>query len=931
MTILTSLRRLPLRQRGIVAALLLALAVSALCTLTTRSVAQVPGVDLQQLQQQIQQQQAGQANSPAAPPPPSVVLQPAAAPPSPPSPPSRLEQIMSARAGATLRQFGYDQLGLGKSVTVIEAGGVQDDYILGVGDEILVSLRGQENSPTPLRLTVDRNGQVLLPRLNPISAAGRSFGSFRQDVEAAVRRAYVATNAFVSLARVRQISVLVSGEVNNAGPRTVSGLSSVIDAILLSGGVRKSGSLRNIRVQRGTRQYVIDLYSVLGDRGGSAAFRLADGDRITVPLLGPTVAVSGLVRQPAIYELPPGQKEMPVRALMALAGGEEVRGLYRLSVLRIEPDGRNNLVGLRDDTGSIRDSEILFVQFAADQTVNRVILSGGSGLAGTFPVAQATMLADLLKSPGFLGNDPYTLIGLISRRDPRTLMRTITAFTPLAVLRGTENLALQSDDIVHVFSVDESRLTREYLRQYRTRREAEADAIRNPLGASNAAQADTSTPGANALVNTLANNSVQAQNSAITDRRTAEQLAGRTATEARNAPADGQDAPAADPQGPSPSFQQQTLQGGDFAFDREAATFNQIAQQLQITPVVLSNFLLDHLATMNGAVRGPGTYLVGPNVTLQDLMTAAGGAGNWLDASSVELISTAVDPNSGRSLTQLNRLPLNGALMASYIVKPHDEFRFNEVFNDADIGNVTLQGEVRFVGTYKLTRGERLSDLLSRAGGLTGAAYPYGTIFLRNSARVQEQDAYVRAAKQAQDQLMMAMTRVGNDKLDPSVFTAMQGFVSELRNQKALGRIAVQADPSVLAARPALDPLLEPGDVIYIPPRPSTIAVYGDVMQPGSFPYQPGLTIGDYVERAGGYGRYADDSQTFVVLPDGTARKVERSWFRFDASTSLPPGSAIVVPKDLAPLDLRQTIIDVTQILSQLAVTTASIAVLSKQ
>ena len=91
---------------------------------------------------------------------------------------SRLEQIMSARAGAKLQQFGYDALGQGRAVTIPQAGAVQDDYILGPGDEIVVSLRGQENSES--RATVSRDGQVVLPRLNPISAAGRSFVQFPQ-------------------------------------------------------------------------------------------------------------------------------------------------------------------------------------------------------------------------------------------------------------------------------------------------------------------------------------------------------------------------------------------------------------------------------------------------------------------------------------------------------------------------------------------------------------------------------------------------------------------------------------------------------------------------------------------------------------------------------------------------------------------------------
>ena len=154
-------------------------------------------------------------------------------------PSSRLEQIMSARAGATLKQFGYDQLGQGRSVAFTQTGAVQDDYVLGLGDEIVVSLRGQENNE--FRVTVDRNGQILLPRLNPISAAGRTFGEFQADVQAAVKRAFVATTAFVSIGRVRQATVLVTGEVNIPGQRIVPGLSSIMDALVLSGGVKKAG------------------------------------------------------------------------------------------------------------------------------------------------------------------------------------------------------------------------------------------------------------------------------------------------------------------------------------------------------------------------------------------------------------------------------------------------------------------------------------------------------------------------------------------------------------------------------------------------------------------------------------------------------------------------------------------------------------------
>jgi hypothetical protein len=151
-----------------------------------------------------------------------------------------------------------------------------------------------------------------------------------------------------------------------------------------------------------------------------------------------------------------------------------------------------------------------------------------------------------------------------------------------------------------------------------------------------------------------------------------------------------------------------------------------------------------------------------------------------------------------------------------------------------------------------------------------------------------------------------------------------------LRQQRALGRISITADPSLLASRPEMDPLVETGDVVYVPQRPSTISVLGQVLQPGSYPYVPGETVEAYIDKAGGFARTAADSQTFLVFPDGSARRWNRSWFRFGVS-DLPPGTTIVIPRDVTPLDLRQTIVDITQILSQLAVSIASVAVISKQ
>lgn len=898
-------------------------------------------------------------------------------------PQSRLEQIMSQRAGAPLRQFGYDQLGSGRPVTVPQTGAVQDDYILGAGDEVVVSLRGQENNE--IRVVINRNGQALLPRLSPIAAMGRSFGDFRQDVEAAIARAYVATNAFVSIGRVRQISVLVSGEVNNPGQRLVTGLSSVVDALLLSGGIRKTGSLRNVRIQRAGREITVDLYSVLTARGSATSMRLADGDRILVPLLGPTAAVSGLVRQPGIFELPPRASSISTQALLQLAGGQEVRGLYRLSALRIEPDGRSNLVTVQEQGTALRDSEILFVQLGANQVVNQATLSGGTGLAGNYVVTPGTKLSELLRAPGAMGDMPYSLFGLVVRQDQQSYIRTLLAFTPVAVLAGREDLNLQGEDTVRIFSAAEARLLDFVMRSY-LRRLSQADqALRNPLAEDgvpkatstdfNTVQQESQQERQIASVQSYINNvPSEIQRSAIIALMEepapgSSQALARADQLRREREAQMQPRQAAVPAVPAnamgsvpgqqslqpqnqreyrqslpeqQSMEMQPVEGRDlaanyqdsrteperFARNREAQTFGQLVRQLNVDPLILINFLAEHRARLEGAVRGPGDYLVGPSTTLNDLVQAAGGTVGWADQKGVELITTVLDRETGAGSTLLRTLPISGGMLVSYVVRPGDQVRFAQI-STTTLGSVTIQGEVRNPGTFSVLRGDRLSDVLVRAGGLTETAYPAGTVFLRQSAAQQEREGYQRAAREVQDQLVVAMTRVGNSKIDPATFASMQVFVQELRQQRALGRISVVADPSILAARPDQDPLLEAGDVVYVPQRPSTISVLGQVLQPGSYPYNRGESLDAYIRRAGGYARTADESQTFIVLPDGSARRWERSWFQFD-SASLPPGSTIVVPRDVTPLDLRQTIIDVTQILSQLAVSIASVAVISR-
>jgi len=122
---------------------------------------------------------------------------------------------------------------------------------------------------------------------------------------------------------------------------------------------------------------------------------------------------------------------------------------------------------------------------------------------------------------------------------------------------------------------------------------------------------------------------------------------------------------------------------------------------------------------------------------------------------------------------------------------------------------------------------------------------------------------------------------------------------------------------------------VQPGDFLFIPQRPSSVTVVGEVLNPGSYPQKADRSVEDYIEMAGGYGRYADDSYVYVVNPDGSSHPVQSSLFRF-GSDRLAPGSLIVVPRDLRPFDLQQFAVAISKILSDLAVSAASISVVSR-
>jgi protein involved in polysaccharide export with SLBB domain len=356
-------------------------------------------------------------------------------------------------------------------------------------------------------------------------------------------------------------------------------------------------------------------------------------------------------------------------------------------------------------------------------------------------------------------------------------------------------------------------------------------------------------------------------------------------------------------------------------------SLDQVAANLGIPTIELVNSARDYLVTINGEVRNPGSYLALGDTSLASLIAAAGGVQREADLSSVEITSTLIDTETGTSRTVRNSLRVTGQDFASISLKPFDTVRLRPVFSDRNGETITILGQVRYPGTFDITRGERLSSVLARAGGLTDEAYPYGTVYTRQSAAIQESDGNQRIARLLEDNIATVATQPATI-VNASGLSYVEQIAQTLRTMPALGRISVTADPVVLATKPELDMLLESGDTVYIPKRPSTVTVTGEVLSSGAFAYKPGLTVSDYIKLAGGEGGSADDSLVFVVLPDGTSRPEGDSWWSFGGGHEIPPGSMVVVPRDPQPFNWTVFAINATDILSKMATTVAALTVI---
>lgn len=308
------------------------------------------------------------------------------------------QEFINQSTGQTLPLYGYDLFRRPPSTFApLENIPVTSDYLIGPGDELLIRAWGQID--VDYRATVDRNGAINIPRVGTVQVAGLRYQDLSSAVKKAVSKNFRNFELIVTLGQLRSIQIFVVGQARSPGAYTVSSLSTLVNAVFAAGGPSTRGSMRAIQLKRGAQVVTeFDLYDLLlrGDKSKDAA--LLPGDVIYFPPAGALAAVSGNVKNPAIYEL---KGPASVVTLLDYAGGLTTTAQVKnVTIERIENHDTRVVDQFALDAGgmarTVKDGDLVSVYPISPKFENAVTLRGNVALPLRHPYKDGMRIRDLI-------------------------------------------------------------------------------------------------------------------------------------------------------------------------------------------------------------------------------------------------------------------------------------------------------------------------------------------------------------------------------------------------------------------------------------------------------------------------------------------------------------------------------------------------------
>src|ERR1700733_14655200 len=345
------------------------------------------------------------------------------------------------------------------------------DYVLGTGDALTINLWGGISQN--FARVIDREGKIALPEAGSLVVAGLTLQQARSSIESELKQQYHNAQVDVTIGRLRTVRVYVVGDVQRPGAYDVSSLSTPLNAIYQAGGPTSVGSLRIVRHYRG-QQLIreVDLYNFLLNGVRMDDERLQAGDTLLIPPAGPQVAIFGMVKRPAIYEL---KGSSTLKDVLDDAGGATVAAaLDHITIERIDPNKQRETVTLESKptdtvqsiqtqiaTFDVKDGDRIHVAAILPYSERAIYVEGHVVRPGKFPFRDGMQLSDVLRSYQDLLPEPAAKGDLVRLVAPDFHPETIQ-FDVADALIGNANLPLQPFDTIRIlgrYEVDAPQVT----------------------------------------------------------------------------------------------------------------------------------------------------------------------------------------------------------------------------------------------------------------------------------------------------------------------------------------------------------------------------------------------------------------------------------------------------------------------------------------
>lgn len=718
-----------------------------------------------------------------------------------------------------IEDFGYDLFDNDTSpIKPVLNAAVPPEYVISQGDEVNIFLYGNDNDEFVTK--VARNGSISIPGIGPIVVAGLTFSEMKEAINLKVASELIGTSSSISMGELSSIRIYILGEVKAPSSYIVSSLSTVTNALFLSGGVKESGSLRKISINRGGKIISnFDLYDLLlyGDNSGD--IRLQQGDIIFIPSKGKTVSISGEVNRAFRFEV---LEKDSITELLDYSGGFKPTAFQeQAQIRRITDNGAYKILdvdlsNLNELSNGLSQGDAFFIPSANESYEDSVIVSGSFRRPGFYQWKDGMTLQDLIeKSGGMIANADQKYLLLIREFSESSI--NIFQFDRTSNSFDMESqFLLKPKDKVVVFS----------------RIQEEMKDIQDKL-------------------------------LEIDDDETAETYLEKQQLLQQIEYVENQY---------QYEFDVQQNIRRKFIDDLIAKLKNETSYEDQINTKIIF---------ISGNVRFPGEYPYSQNMTIADALNAAGGLKENTFLDSVERTSSVLDFNRVK-LKRLD-VNLKDSNNYSQPINPGDQIVFksaNRLIERVLIeGEVFFPGEYSIEeGESLLSLINRAGGLTSKAFA-KGAVFTRETLKEKEQDNLKQAAEQLR--KQLILLSANADDTSNNAFQDQFILDSIQ---SEVSSAEAIGRLVFDLNAYLNDKSSEMQINLQNGDRIFIPEISNSVTVIGEVYSPGTFIFNSKQNMNDYLNLSGGPNPYASDNTYVIAANGTIKNTNSGGFFRGDSA-----------------------------------------------